>query len=126
MPHLEFYELPPEAKDTLSRLRWQIAGNRMLLAWYRIETLLRKANFNPNQPRVPAGSGQESGRWTGSGAHSYGGVKGDSFPLLTVQGKSLTSHHIFLPSGQTQDVFGTQSSKGPFDILLALPVSVRA
>ena len=64
MPHFEFYELPQEVKDEVSHLRWQMAGNRMLLAYYRLEELLRKANFNPDQPRAPAGSGSESGRWT--------------------------------------------------------------
>jgi hypothetical protein len=37
------------------RLRWQLAGNHMLLACYRLEALLAKANFNSNEARVPAG-----------------------------------------------------------------------
>jgi HK97 family phage portal protein len=31
-------------------------------------TISRKYNFNPGQPRVPGGSGQESGRWTLAGS----------------------------------------------------------
>ncbi|RDJ93507.1 hypothetical protein B4Q13_21440 [Lacticaseibacillus rhamnosus] len=63
MAHFISYDLPPEAKQKISHLRWHIAGNRMLLAAYRLTALLRKANFNPNQPRVPAGS-PEGGEWT--------------------------------------------------------------
>jgi hypothetical protein len=70
MSHFEFYELPPEAKDHLSRLRWQIAGNQMLLAWYRLEALLAKANFNPDQPRIPTGNA-DGGQWTGAGRSNY-------------------------------------------------------
>jgi hypothetical protein len=54
------------------------------LLWGRVvETKLRdleralKANFDPNQPRVPAGSGRESGRWTdGGGGVSDGSTAG--------------------------------------------------
>jgi hypothetical protein len=67
MPHFEFYELSPEAKRDAARLRGQIAGNAMLLALYRLEGLLRKANFKPDQPRVPAGS-SEGGQWAGEGS----------------------------------------------------------
>lgn len=50
----------------LHRVRW-------FLHAHLLETKLRalryavKANFNPNQPRVPAGHGRESGRWTSTG-----------------------------------------------------------
>ena len=80
MPHFEFYELPPEAKDKLSHLRWQISGNRMLLALHRLEALLRKANFNPNQPRVAAGT-REGGQWTGSGGHLHGSEQPRLLPV---------------------------------------------
>ncbi|HEX3485551.1 MAG TPA: hypothetical protein VHT51_10855 [Micropepsaceae bacterium] len=63
MPHFVFYDLSPEAKEKVSRLRWQLAGNRMLLAYYRLEALLAKANFNANEARVPAGD-FEGGQWT--------------------------------------------------------------
>jgi hypothetical protein len=54
--HFVFYDLPDEVRDKIAHLRWQMAGNRMMLAFYRLEILLRKANFNPNQPRVPGGN----------------------------------------------------------------------
>jgi hypothetical protein len=65
--HFVFYDLPQEAKDQIAHLRWLMAGNRMMLALYRLEAVLRKANFNPNQPRVPAGN-SDGGQWTGSGS----------------------------------------------------------
>ena len=66
MAHFVFYDLPPEAKEEIARLRWQMAGNRMLLACYRLEALLGKAGFKPDQARVPAGS-PDGGQWTGGG-----------------------------------------------------------
>jgi hypothetical protein len=72
MPHFEFYEPSQDAMGAIARLRGQIAGNRMLLACYRLESLLRKANFNPNQPRVRAGS-SGGGRWAGSSGNGSNG-----------------------------------------------------
>ena len=74
------------------RLKSQIAGNNVIFALERLaprfgsdyrapecvrreqkmlleqldllETLELRANFDPNQPRVPAGSGETSGRWS--------------------------------------------------------------
>jgi hypothetical protein len=37
---------------------------------------LLKAHFNPDQPRVPAGSGHESGEWSGGGAVTPVGFRG--------------------------------------------------
>jgi hypothetical protein len=88
MVHFEFYDLPPGAKEKASRLRSQIAGNEMLLALCRLEALLRKANFNPNQPRVPAGT-PEGGKWTGDGAGggSSGGDQPRPIPIAYSSGK---------------------------------------
>ncbi|MGH6836098.1 MAG: hypothetical protein ACREC9_11220, partial [Methylocella sp.] len=36
---------------------------------------LLKANFNPDQPRVPAGSGRESGEWSGGAGIDTAGIK---------------------------------------------------
>jgi hypothetical protein len=80
MAHFVFYDLPPEAKKQAARLRSEIAGNEMLLACYRLEAVLAKANFNRNQERVPAGSGTESGRWTRIG----GGASGEK-PVMLAQ-----------------------------------------
>ena len=57
MARFEFFDLPQDVKDKISHLRWEMAANRVLLAGYRLIALLEKANFNPNQPRVPAGVG---------------------------------------------------------------------
>ncbi len=55
MAHFVFYDSSARAKDEELRLRWQVNANRLMLAFYRFDALLRK-NFNPNQPRVPSGS----------------------------------------------------------------------
>ena len=75
MARFEFYDLPPEAKANLVRLRAEIAGNEMLLACYRLLRLLRKANFNRNQPRAPRG-GSDGGQWTGGGGRGGGNSTG--------------------------------------------------
>ncbi len=67
MARFEFYDSLESAKDEELRLRYRLAGNRMMLALYRFDALLRK-NFNPNQPRVPAGSGDTSGEWSRVGS----------------------------------------------------------
>lgn len=50
-----------------------MAATALLLHAERIRVLLRKANFNPDQPRVPRGHAH-GGRWVGGGA---GGEQGD-------------------------------------------------
>src|SRR5579885_270639 len=43
----------------------------MMVALYRLRLVLQKHNFNPNQPRVPAGNHRLSGEWgDGSGRTS--------------------------------------------------------
>jgi hypothetical protein len=76
MVRFECYELPPEAKAKMAGLRHEMAAKRFLLASYRLLDLLRKSNFNPNQPRVPSGS-SDGGRWTGGGG---GGAVGPERP----------------------------------------------
>jgi hypothetical protein len=49
------------------RLRRMLAEVKYELAWRRI---VRK--YSPDQPRVPAGSGRESGRWTDGGGEGDG------------------------------------------------------
>ena len=41
----------------------------MLLAGWRLQRLLAKHNFNPGQPRVPAGD-PDGGQWTSGGSDS--------------------------------------------------------
>lgn len=48
----------------LGRLRWAVQAARVSAAARRFHALAEKAHFNPNEPRVPRGSGRESGRWT--------------------------------------------------------------
>lgn len=60
-------------KHFILDLKQEIAAQRFLLAGRRLVALLRKANFNPAQLRVPAGS-PDGGQWTdtGSGTGSSG------------------------------------------------------
>ena len=71
MARFVFYDLPQDVKDKIVDLRAAMAANRMLLAGYRFLALLEKANFNPNQARVPLGN-PDGGRWTGGGGGSHG------------------------------------------------------
>jgi len=47
----------------IAALEAGLAATRVLVAALRLRLAL-KANFDPNQPRVPRGQGRESGRWT--------------------------------------------------------------
>jgi len=50
MARFEFYESSAEERarlDKLQEARWRDAGNRMMLALYRLGAVLRKANFDP-------------------------------------------------------------------------------
>jgi len=60
-----FHDPPamPAPKEKLLRIRWEIVRLEFQLAFIRLETLLRKANFNPSQPRVPSGN-PDGGQWT--------------------------------------------------------------
>jgi hypothetical protein len=55
---------------SLSRLSYHAAALHVLLAGRRIQWLLRKANFHPDEPRVPAGD-PDGGQWTTIGGGSY-------------------------------------------------------
>jgi hypothetical protein len=55
---------------SLSRLSYHAAALHVLLAGRRIQWLLRKANFHPDEPRVPAGN-PDGGQWTTIGGGSY-------------------------------------------------------
>ena len=47
----------------LASLRWHAAAMRVELTLIKLAHFYRKANFNPNQPRVPAGN-PDGGQWT--------------------------------------------------------------
>jgi hypothetical protein len=51
------------------RSDWLLAALRVKLALMRFEELRRKAGFNPDQPRVPAGN-PDGGQWTSGGGGS--------------------------------------------------------
>lgn len=71
MSHFVFWPLTPEAERQAARLHAEIAALTMRRAGWRLAGLLAKANFDPGQPRVPAGSGDQSGRWAQAGWQSY-------------------------------------------------------
>ncbi|HMN36753.1 MAG TPA: hypothetical protein PKD49_03455 [Hyphomicrobium sp.] len=60
-----------ELKRAILALEWEIDAERFLLAGRHLAALLRKANFNPGQPRVPAGN-SDGGQWTDSGGAAAG------------------------------------------------------
>jgi hypothetical protein len=55
-----------EYRRKLAELRWMLADLKLDLALQRLREKAYKANFNPAQPRVPAGS-REGGQWTSDG-----------------------------------------------------------
>jgi len=57
-------------REALVRLRSELAA---LKAEIRFRELLRKAGFNPDQPRVPAGN-RDGGQWTREGEESDLGI----------------------------------------------------
>jgi hypothetical protein len=59
-------ELSFQLSAALHRVSWLLHAS-LVEAKLRDLQLAVKAGFDPNQPRVPAGSGRESGRWTSTG-----------------------------------------------------------
>jgi hypothetical protein len=63
--------LPVDPADrvllALGKLKYELRAARFLRATERLIAVLRKANFDPNQPRVPAGN-PDGGQWTGVGS----------------------------------------------------------
>ena len=55
-------------------VKYRLAGLRFELALVRYGLLLRKANFNPDQPRVPSGN-PDGGQWTDGGGGTSGGTE---------------------------------------------------
>ncbi len=71
--------LTPRELDAAQRIRHTIAGLRMELSLLRFELAL-KANFDPNQPRVPGGR-PTGGRWVRVGSSPGEGPKAPSRTL---------------------------------------------
>jgi hypothetical protein len=71
-------------------IKYELAALRVQVAMLRHTYVCRKAGFNPNQPRVPAGS-REGGQWTdagggsGSGSNSGGGTNPDRGTMQRVR-----------------------------------------
>lgn len=81
-----------ELKRAILALEWEIAAERFLLAARRLATLLGKANFNPAQPRVPAGN-SDGGQWTDTGAGS-GGSGGARMTLVGARGRGSVTVRV--------------------------------
>jgi hypothetical protein len=64
--HFEFFETSPEAAAERARLRAGIAAHSLWLAGAKLALLAVKTNFNPAQPRVPAGN-PAGGQWAPGG-----------------------------------------------------------
>jgi hypothetical protein len=80
----------------------RIAAARFLLSAARLELLL-KANFNPNQPRVPPGN-SDGGQWSGSGgggtpASHTPGPRGSSFRSPSIGGHRITDRGTHVQLG---------------------------
>jgi hypothetical protein len=87
MSRFVFFETPRAVVEAAAPLYAELAAMRMRLALAR---LMLKYNFDPGQPRVPAGS-SEGGRWTDAGGSGWrrvaandrgeGGIATDVQPL---------------------------------------------
>lgn len=66
MTRFVFWETPPEVQAQAMPLYAELAALRM--EWAPVK-LARK--YRPDQPRVPAGNGRASGRWSGDGLDSW-------------------------------------------------------
>lgn len=67
------------------KIKAEIAELRYELMWAE---LCRKYGYNPNQPRVPAGSGIESGRWAAGGSAAPDRTRVAQYSIGTLVGQS--------------------------------------
>ena len=77
--------LTPRELDAAQRIRHTITGLQLELSLLRFELAL-KANFNPNQPRLPAGN-PDGGRWTRVGGTGGGARRRNPPPSETEPGR---------------------------------------
>ncbi|MCW0002217.1 hypothetical protein OE766_28895 [Pararhizobium sp. YC-54] len=73
--------------NTQTTLIYKLTQLRLMIAAATVQALLRKANFNPDQPRVPAGE-PGGGQWTDGGG--FGSIQRRS-PLNASSESSMTS-----------------------------------
>lgn len=79
------YDRAAERVSTaLRRLHYQLAAARVVAAAKRLAELLGKANFDPNQPRVPRGN-PDGGQWTGEGGIGTPHPSGTTRPIRVAQ-----------------------------------------
>jgi len=67
------------------KIKAEIAELRYELMWAE---LCRKYGYNPNQPRVPAGQGIESGRWAAGGLAARDKPRVAQYSIGTLVGQS--------------------------------------
>jgi hypothetical protein len=63
--------MPQHPLSELVMLRARLAGYAFEVSAIRLQLLLRRANFNPDQPRIPAGQ-PGGGQWTSEGGAGGG------------------------------------------------------
>ena len=115
-----FDEAIAHERALLGDLRSDLAHIKSDLAWRRLRDAVAR-KYSPNQPRVPAGSGRESGRWTSEGDGSSGPVAqdvgtGETLDEIVVDG-SDTNSDFDGPAGDSD----TSASGG--DVAWADPIS---
>src|SRR5688500_4426169 len=81
--------LSPSLTTKLLQTHYEIAAMQLRMALLRLRLAL-KAGFDPNQPRVPAGS-SEGGQWTRGGE----GVQ-DEAPVRVAQGPTRRRYTVNL------------------------------
>jgi hypothetical protein len=87
--HYARFTHDPDYQRTV--LRYEIARDLMLLSARRLQRLLdAKANFNPAQPRVPAGN-SDGGQWTNAGGGSAARQDFQNFLRGNLNGKPRLS-----------------------------------
>ena len=96
--------LKAERKEIeLLRLMSDLAALRMQLAFIKLDLVLRR-KYRPDQPRVPAGNGDESGEWTreGGGAASTAVSRArrvaELIKICVLSGKSLFANEFGVKS----------------------------
>jgi len=62
----DYHRSAERVLTALRRFHYQATAARVIAAAKRLAELHRKANFDPNQPRVPRGN-PDGGQWTGEG-----------------------------------------------------------
>jgi hypothetical protein len=102
--HLAYARLPPCEEDQALRL---FVADELIEAGVTPETLMKAQGFdpgplallkfNPNQPRLPAGSGRESGEWSGGAAIDTAGVK-EFIARLALEAARRAARRLLRPS----------------------------